>query len=140
MLNDYGEYQQKEIDMLLGILSNNVKNNIIVYDIGANIGYHTLAFSKHVRHVYSWEASPQNYKLLKMNTQGKIASNVTTFNTAIHNRETDAICIEEFDPSTTGNFGAVRVGVKGVGIQARFLDSYINEIVPPTCIKSSQRS
>ena len=37
----YGEYSQSELEFLLSMLN----ENSVVYDVGANIGYHTTAFA-----------------------------------------------------------------------------------------------
>ena len=46
------------------------KQELIVYDLGAHFGYHTLAFAKekNVKKVYAFEPNPDNRKRLVMNT------------------------------------------------------------------------
>jgi len=98
-LREYGEYQQKEINLLVGLLDRVDAKQKVVWDIGANIGVHTMAFSKHCAFVCSWEANPQNFKLLRLNTQGKLAPNVKVHNIAISNGEKDKLLIQDFDDS-----------------------------------------
>tara|TARA_R110002094_G_scaffold73382_1_gene81344 strand:- start:231 stop:731 length:501 start_codon:yes stop_codon:yes gene_type:complete len=73
-LENYGEYKQKEINLLALLLSNNV-GDTFVYDVGAGIGTRTVALSK-MAAVIAFEHNEDKLKVLKMNTQGKIAPNV----------------------------------------------------------------
>ena len=135
-LREYGEYQQKEIDLLIGLLNSVNSKHKVVWDIGANIGVHTSAFSKHSTFVCSWEANPQNFKLLRMNTQGKLAPNVKVHNVAISNGKKDTIQIQDFDQSKSSNKGELSIVEKGgVEISARSIDSYMMNYPLPSLIK-----
>jgi len=135
-LREYGEYQQKEIDLLIGLLNSVNSKQKVVWDIGANIGVHTSAFSKHSTFVCSWEANPQNFKLLRMNTQGKLAPNVKVHNVAISNGKKDTIQIQDFDQSKSSNKGELSIVEKGgVEISARSIDSYMMNYPLPSLIK-----
>jgi len=135
-LREYGEYQQKEIDLLVGLLNSVNSKQKVVWDIGANIGVHTMAFSKHSTFVCSWEANPQNFKLLRMNTQGKLAPNVKVHNVAISNGKKDTIQIQDFDQSKSSNKGELSIVEKGgVEISARSIDSYMMNYPLPSLIK-----
>jgi len=135
-LREYGEYQQKEIDLLVGLLNSVNSKQKVVWDIGANIGVHTTAFSKHSTFVCSWEANPQNFKLLRMNTQGKLAPNVKVHNVAISNGKKDTIQIQDFDQSKSSNKGELSIVEKGgVEISARSIDSYMMNYPLPSLIK-----
>jgi len=135
-LREYGEYQQKEIDLLIGLLNSVNSKQKVVWDIGANIGVHTSAFSKHSTFVCSWEANPQNFKLLRMNTQGKLAPNVKVHNVAISNGKKDTIQIQDFDQSKSSNKGELSIVEKGgVEISAKSIDSYMMNYPLPSLIK-----
>ena len=73
-LENYGEYKQKEINLLTLLLRNNVGDTFI-YDIGAGIGTRTVPLSK-MAAVVAFEHDEDKLKVLKMNTQGKLAPNV----------------------------------------------------------------
>ena len=65
------------------LVKSNVKKNDIVVDIGANIGYYTLLMAKLDSHVYSYEPSPDNFKILQKNVcQNNFSQNVTLHKTA----------------------------------------------------------
>ncbi len=54
----------------MDIIEKEVKEGMVAFDLGANIGYVTLCLAKYVGntgHVYSVEPSPHNYEILKKN-------------------------------------------------------------------------
>lgn len=115
-LSYYGEYGQLEIDFLLHIIN----ENTIVYDVGANIGYHATAFASKAKKVYSFEPNPHNYHLLKKNTVD--LDNVQTINVAVGNTN-GTIKIEDFDPNTDNlNYGNMKCGEIGKDIGILRLD------------------
>jgi len=73
-LENYGEYKQKEINLIANLLQSNTGETII-YDVGAGTGVHTMAFSKHGA-VVAFEHDEEKLRCLKMNTAGKLAPNV----------------------------------------------------------------
>jgi FkbM family methyltransferase len=67
-----GVYEKDELTILIEWLNKlNTNNNIfngLMYDIGANIGNHSLYFSDYFKVVHSFEPHPLIYKLLEINT------------------------------------------------------------------------
>ena len=123
-LEMYGEYGQPEIDLLLQLIN----ENSIVYDIGANIGYHTLAFSTKAKHVLSFEPNPQNFALLTKNVEG--LKNVYGLQAAVGEKSGRLRC-SDFDPSVEGNFGHVVVREEGeIDVPVISLDEYKDLPVP----------
>lgn len=64
--------------------------NKIIYDIGSNIGMHTLFFAKSVQpngNVFSFEPNPYVYKQLLRNIEVNNFSNIQTFKLAVGNSE-----------------------------------------------------
>ncbi len=125
-LQRYGEYQQLELNFLLSILT----PDSVVYDVGANIGYHTTAFASRARQVISFEPNPQNFALLQQNTSG--LAQVTTYQTAVSNTLGTGY-IADFDPAVYGNFGHMTMSTSGVQVPCITLDS-VNH-APPDLIK-----
>jgi len=80
-LQRYGEYQQLELEFLLSILT----SDSVVYDVGANVGYHTTAFASRARQVISFEPNPQNFALLQQNTADH--DRVTRYQAAVSNTQ-----------------------------------------------------
>jgi len=65
-----------------------VKENDIVLDIGANIGYYTLLFARQVGtngRVYAFEPEPNNFSLLAQNVAINKYKNVITIDKAVSN-------------------------------------------------------
>jgi FkbM family methyltransferase len=101
-LDLYGEYSQFELEFLLAMLN----KDSVVYDVGANIGYHTTAFASVAKKVYAFEPHPKNYALLEQNTRD--LDHVYIGKYAVSNSNTTCY-ITDFDPETAGNFGMVKV-------------------------------
>ena len=82
------------------IVKSNVKENDIVVDIGANIGYYTLLMAKLNSHVYSYEPELTNFQLLKKNvTHNNFLSNVKLYNKAVSNfNGKSKLFLSEFTP------------------------------------------
>ena len=125
-LQRYGEYQQLELEFLLSILT----PDSVVYDVGANVGYHTTAFASRARQVISFEPNPQNFALLQQNTADH--DRVTRYQAAVSNTAGTGY-IGDFDPSVYGNFGHMTLGTSGVQVPCMTLDSLSH--TPPDLIK-----
>jgi len=78
-INLGGVYEGSELDVLFEWLQKYQVDmqTTAAIDIGANIGNHSLYFSDHFKHVYSFEPNPLTFKLLSLNTE--LASNITCF-------------------------------------------------------------
>ena len=77
---------------LIRFVKKTVNKNMVVVDIGANIGVYTLYFSKLVGEggsVYSIEADKDNYNLLVDNITLNHCKNVLTYCTAIYKNNTE---------------------------------------------------
>ena len=125
-LQRYGEYQQLELEFLLSILT----PDSVVYDVGANVGYHTTAFASRARQVISFEPNPQNFALLQQNTADH--DRVTRYQAAVSNTAGTGY-IDDFDPAVYGNFGHMTMGTSGVQVPCMTLDSMSH--TPPDLIK-----
>ncbi|MGH8164650.1 MAG: FkbM family methyltransferase, partial [Rhodanobacteraceae bacterium] len=67
------------------LLTSELRPGMTVVDVGANIGYYTLLFSKLAGdkgRVYAFEPEPQNFALLERNLTRNHRANVTIFNEA----------------------------------------------------------
>lgn len=124
----YAEYGQQEIDFLAQVLN----KNCIVYDIGANIGYHATAFAKAAGFVFAFEPNLKNYKLLYRNTEK--LNNVCLVNAAV-GEYNGFSCIADFDPDESGNFGNLTTDGDGQPVLTIKLDDFVNDERIPTLIK-----
>jgi predicted RNA methylase len=94
-LETYGEYKQKEINLLSNLLSSN-EGQTVIYDVGAGVGVHTMAFSK-LGNVVAFEADEVQYKVLDMNTNGKLAPNVLAVKGSLETTDVEDPSIPNFD-------------------------------------------
>ena len=89
-----GKSHNSEI-RLTRFLLNNVKEGNVFIDIGAHYGYYSLLASKLVNEegkVYSFEASINNYQILKKNTEN--SNNIEIYNYAVSDEETMVVFYE----------------------------------------------
>jgi FkbM family methyltransferase len=69
----YGAYEQPELDMLGTLLH----TDAVVFDVGANVGNHTLFFAQHAKHVYAFEPFPALATRLKNQLAHNAITHVT---------------------------------------------------------------
>jgi FkbM family methyltransferase len=111
----------------------NVHKGDIVYDIGANVGLHTLFFSRLVGedgHVFAFEPSPATARKLAEHLQLNGVKNVTILEKAItRGVGTMHLSVHE-DPCQThlDEHGEISVATTSI-------DALIHELPPPNCIK-----
>lgn len=96
-INTYGSYEKNEIHDLFALLKNlNIKTkNFTAIDIGANIGNHSIEFSKYFKKVISFEPNPKVFNLLKLNTEN--INNVEIYNYGCGTVDTNQILFESYD-------------------------------------------
>jgi FkbM family methyltransferase len=93
-------------------------------DIGANIGNHSLFFSKWFKKVISFEPHPVNFKLLAMNTYG---TNIEIHNLALSDVESNLI-LNDKDLFNSGAHTISNVNLsEGILIRATRLDRLISD-------------
>lgn len=126
-LRYYGEYTELEIELL----KNFIKPHFTVYDIGANIGYHTLAFSKLAQDVYAFEPNKKNLELLRKNVGN--CENVVIYDSACSDQNTK-MYVEDFDTTKPGNYGEMRMLETGQECESVRIDD-IADIFGPDLMK-----
>jgi FkbM family methyltransferase len=97
-----GVFERLQLETLmefLNLVSENSTKEMTVLDIGANIGNHSLFFSRQFNRVFSFEPHPFTYHLLTFNAQ--FASNIKTFNFGLGHADASLDLYEN-----TINFGA----------------------------------
>jgi FkbM family methyltransferase len=144
-LEAYGEWSEFEIDML----KNFIKDGDTVIDVGANIGTHTVAFSRLVgKHgkVFSFEAQPRLEAILAANIKLNELGNVFWDNKAVSFHVPGVpLHIEELPSDDTEcNFGNFKVftdpeKMNGPKIEITTIDSFADDGdafgISPTVIK-----
>jgi len=85
-LNFNGNFEPVETE----IVKKEIKENDIILDVGANIGYYSLIFAQLIGKsgkVYSFEPDPTNFEILKKNILVNKHENVILENKAVSNKE-----------------------------------------------------
>ena len=126
-LRHYGEYTELEI----GLLKNFIKSHYAIYDVGANIGYHTIAFSKMAKHVYAFEPNKKNLRLLQKNT--KTCENVTVYDVAVSN-SAGTLHVQDFDTNVPGNYGEMLIKEDGQECKSITIDE-LEDVYGPDLLK-----
>lgn len=95
------------------LLSAEIRPGMTIVDVGANIGYYALLFSKltgEQGRVYAFEPEPGNFSLLQQNLARNGRTNVTAFNCAVSDQAG-----ESFLYLSTENFGDHQAYPSGEG-------------------------
>lgn len=131
----------KEESNLTKYLINNLNEDSVFYDIGANHGFYTLLASEIMTdgEVHAFEPSPAIYEYLKQASQ---ASNVKINKSAVSNIDGK---VDLFDCTSVGSSGKSTISLdtaehlkkksKKIPVDSIKLDSYINNNHLPTFIK-----
>ncbi len=85
-INNFGIYEEDLLNAIMSFLKDklHLKKLSTFIDIGANIGNHSLYFSKISKKVFSYEPNPNTYELLKFNTRN--ITNINIFNIGISDK------------------------------------------------------
>jgi FkbM family methyltransferase len=84
ILNGY--YEKDQLSEILKHLDFNLKNFELL-DIGANIGNHTVFFSKFFKHVHSFEPQLRTFEILKLNTSRLGNVSLNNFGISTENKQ-----------------------------------------------------
>lgn len=94
----------------------------VVIDVGANVGTHTLVYSRYAEHVYAIEPQLHIYNNLCANLLLNGVTNVTTVKCALSNI-IGTMTMKGFDPSKTNCPAGASLGVGEEKVPVRSLDS-----------------
>ena len=110
------------------IVKQEIKKGDVVIDVGSHIGYYTLIFAKLVGNegkVYSFEANPDNFKLLKKNNEENNFKNVICENMIISDKIGE-LQMYSLDSSTANRLFEEK-GSKKLKVKSTSLDEYFKE-------------
>lgn len=111
----------------------NIGAGDVVYDIGANVGLHTLYFSRLVTetgHVFAFEPAPDTVQKLLQHLRLNGIKNVTVIDKAVSQEPGELHLRLHTDPCQRRLDEAGEIAVATTSI-----DSVIGELPPPNCIK-----
>ena len=114
-IETYGAWAADDIELIKSIIQIQLeeKKSVKFYDVGANIGTHTVALAREFGNsisVRSFEAQRQIYYMLCGNVALNGLENVICHHLAVSNRRNAVIPIKLPDYNTENNFGGVELG------------------------------
>jgi FkbM family methyltransferase len=110
----YGSWAQDDIDLIKSLIKllASKKEKVVFYDVGANIGTHTVALAKTFGDciaVRSFEAQRQIYYVLCGNIAINGLDNVQVHHAAVSDRSNDTMLIDLPDYTLPNNFGGLEL-------------------------------
>jgi len=120
-INADGIYEKQELDLLISWLKNegfDFSNTCI--DIGANIGNHSLYFSRLFKKVISFEPNPRVYKLLQLNAE--LVSNVECHEVALSDK--NGVASISFNSTNMGGGSLSGGGLGSIEVVTSRLDDF----------------
>jgi FkbM family methyltransferase len=129
-INVKGIYEREHLETAMGWLQANnlIKGSAI--DVGANIGNHSLYFSKYYHQVFSFEPNPKTFNLLEINS--KLAKNIKPINFGLSNINGSVEmlpCLENMGGSKIVDNPKKTSSI--IKIEVKTLDSIAHEITSP---------
>ena len=82
-----GRYENDNLILLEKFINEKIpdSNQEIALDIGANIGNHSIFFSKYFKKVFAFEPNPKTYDVLLINSKYSPKKNIVPFNYGLSN-------------------------------------------------------
>ncbi|GAB4209241.1 MAG: hypothetical protein Fur0023_21410 [Bacteroidia bacterium] len=124
----YFFYKKRTEKFEIDLIKKNIRPGDVIIDIGANIGFYTMIFSKIVKEkgkVFAFEPDPKNFHRLKKNT--KHLGNVIVENKAISN-QTHTIKLYSSELNVDYRTYAHSDSQSYTEVQAVSLDDYLRRI------------
>lgn len=131
-INVKGIYERVQLDSLLGWLQSNKLIKGSALDIGANIGNHSLYFSKFYKYVFSFEPNPRTFKLLEINST--LSPNIVPFNYGLSDtsgKVSMGFCKENMGGAKIINSIDSISDLNEIEIEIRTLDSMLDQLAAP---------
>ena len=113
------------------VFKTSLQSGMTVLDIGAAMGYFTLAAAKEVGptgHVFSFEPAPESFKYLSRNVERSKYRNITLINQAVSDKEGTAILHLSKDDPLAHSLGLGRAKMsKEIKVQTTSLDKFFRK-------------
>ncbi len=112
-LQEYGEWAQREVELLCGL----IEPGAVVLDVGAFIGTHTLALAQAAGgavSVHAFEPHPAYFELLRRNVERNGLRNVQLHEMAL-GAGTQTLAVQRVMPQAQVNFGHMELKPGGAG-------------------------
>ena len=140
----HGYWAQEDIDIIKSLLDLllSTKDQVTFYDVGANIGTHTVAIAKSLGakvKVKSFEAQRQVYYILCGNVAINGLDNVTCYYNAVSDITNNTIMVDLPDYNLPNNFGGLEL-VNPVRSDNQHMTKTQQEMVTTVCIDQYDES
>jgi len=112
------------------LIKNKIKNGMIVFDIGANIGGTSLLFSKLVGsqgHVYAFEPDPTLCVILKRNIELNNLHNVSIFQTAVSDKIGTSFFSLNSEQDGDNRLESQKIGKDSIQVKTISIDEFCKE-------------
>jgi len=122
------EYYEKNDSKMM---YNLINDNFTIFDIGANIGWYSIGFTKVKKNItiFAFEPIPKTYKNLLSNIELNDAKNIKTFNMGLHNEKKQLTFY--FYPEISGNASSVNLSEESnpekIKCDVNTLDNFVKE-------------
>jgi FkbM family methyltransferase len=127
-------YEHFTEDLLLSLL----RNGDLFVDIGAHFGFYTLLVGTSYENnkIIAFEPVPENYEILKKNTELNNLKNVDVYNLAVSNKnDTRKFNVAEHSCSSGFDHNPVSKTIKTIDVEAVAIDSFLNNCDVPIVMK-----
>jgi FkbM family methyltransferase len=125
-----GRWEETETQLFCSL----VRPGMTVVDIGANVGYYTLLAARLAGpggHVYAFEPSPENFRLLRRNVEANGYCNVTLVPKAVSSTRGTASLTLDRSSSGGHSLSRFRGGADSVEVETVSLDEFFPGTQPP---------
>lgn len=99
----------------------------VIFDIGANIGNHSLSFARYAKQVCSFEPVPEIFAVLEKNMQQNNLTNVWCVNTALSSEEGEEEIFVFEDNMGATSFDKHDENVTAVTVRKQIGDKWVSE-------------
>jgi FkbM family methyltransferase len=134
----YGAWAKDDIDLIASLLNLLLqqKSTLTFYDVGANIGTHTVALAKtfgNKLQIKSFEAQRQVYYMLCGNVAINGLTNVHCYNLAVSDQSDQILEIQLPDYQMPNNFGGLEL-IEPVRSDNQYMTKIVSDSVETVCL------
>ena len=102
----------------------NQRKDMIIMDVGANIGVTVQHFQPHAKKLYAIEPSPEHFEALSKNKEFNKWDNVELFNMAVADKDGE-MTLSQNSSNRTCNSIVLKYGDKGIQVKTISFDTFI---------------
>ena len=104
----------------------NQRKDMVIMDVGANIGVTVSHFQPHAKKLYAIEPSPEHFEALSKNKEFNNWDNVELFNMAVADKDGE-MTLSQNSSNRTCNSIVLKYGDKGVQVKTIAFDTFFEQ-------------